>query len=121
MALVRYSSVFVPLCSPNTCKDVFNPNVIQSNCAEGLHFSAFQCICDKELTMAIGKDFYTSKVCSTYGMGHKKVPSMRLLKKRILTVPRKRNVRKTARCVERACNGKLNGACNGKLNGACND
>ena len=53
-------------------------------------------------------------------MGHKKVPSMRLFKKRILTVPRKRNVRKTARCVERACNGKLNGACNGKLNGACN-
>ena len=27
---------FVPLCSPNTCKDVFNPN-----CAEGLHFSLF--------------------------------------------------------------------------------
>ena len=28
---------------PNTCKDVFNRNVItfQSNCAEGLHFSAF--------------------------------------------------------------------------------
>ena len=26
-----------------TCKDVFNPNVttFQSNCAEGLHFSAF--------------------------------------------------------------------------------
>ena len=26
-----------------TCKDVYNPNVItfQSNCAEGLHFSAF--------------------------------------------------------------------------------
>ena len=41
--LVRYNSVFVPLCSPNTCKDVFNPNVtaFQSNCAEGLHFSAF--------------------------------------------------------------------------------
>ena len=53
-------------------------------------------------------------------MGHKKVPSMRLLKKCSLTVPRKRNVRKTARCVERACNDKLNGACNGKLNGACN-
>ena len=45
MALVRYNSVFVPLCSPNTCKDVFNPNVttFQSNCAEGLHFSAFHC------------------------------------------------------------------------------
>ena len=44
--LVRYNSVFVPLCSPNTCKDVFNPNVttFQSNCAEGLHFSAFHCI-----------------------------------------------------------------------------
>ena len=43
--LVRYNSVFVPLCSPNTCKDVFNPNVtaFQSNCAEGLHFSAFHC------------------------------------------------------------------------------
>ena len=28
---------------PNTCKDVFNPNVtiLKSNCAEGLHFSAF--------------------------------------------------------------------------------
>ena len=41
--LVRYNSVFVPLCSPNTCKDVFNTNVtaFQSNCAEGLHFSAF--------------------------------------------------------------------------------
>ena len=41
MALVRYNSVFVPLCSPNTCKDVFNPNVttFQSSCAEGLHFS----------------------------------------------------------------------------------
>ena len=43
LALVRYNSVFVPLCSPKTCKDVFNPNVttFQSNCAEGLHFSAF--------------------------------------------------------------------------------
>ena len=31
--LVRYNSVFVPLCSPNTRKDVFNPNVatFQSN------------------------------------------------------------------------------------------
>ena len=29
--------------SPNVCKGVFNPNVtiFQSNCAEGLHFSAF--------------------------------------------------------------------------------
>ena len=42
-ALVRYNSVFVPLYSLNTCKGVFNPNVttFQSNCAEGLHFSAF--------------------------------------------------------------------------------
>ena len=34
---------YIPLCSPNTCKYVFNPNVttFQSNCAEGLHFSAF--------------------------------------------------------------------------------
>ena len=34
---------YIPLCSPNTCEDVFNPNVttFQSNCAEGLHFSAF--------------------------------------------------------------------------------
>ena len=41
--MVRYNSVFKPLCSLNTCKDVFNPNVttFQSNCAEGLHFSAF--------------------------------------------------------------------------------
>ena len=32
---------YIPLCSPNTCKDVFNPNIttFQSNCAEGLHFS----------------------------------------------------------------------------------
>ena len=35
--------IYIPLCSPNTCKYVFNPNVttFQSNCAEGLHFSAF--------------------------------------------------------------------------------
>ena len=34
---------YIPLCSPNTCKYIFNPNVttFQSNCAEGLHFSAF--------------------------------------------------------------------------------
>ena len=34
---------YIPLCSPNTCKFVFNPNVtkFQSKCAEGLHFSAF--------------------------------------------------------------------------------
>ena len=34
---------YIPLCSPNTCKYVFNPNVttFQSNCAEGLHFTAF--------------------------------------------------------------------------------
>ena len=47
LALVRYNSVFVPLCSPKTCKDVFNPSVtiFQSNCAEGLHFSAFHSVC----------------------------------------------------------------------------
>ena len=47
LALVRYNSVFVPLCSPNTCKDVFNPNVttFQSYCAEGLHFSDFHYYC----------------------------------------------------------------------------
>ena len=47
LALVQYNSVFVPLCLPNTCKDVFNPNVttFQSNCAEGLHFSAFYSYC----------------------------------------------------------------------------
>ena len=37
--------IYIPLCSPNACKYVFNPNVtcttFQSNCAEGLHFSAF--------------------------------------------------------------------------------
>ena len=35
--------IYIPLCSPNTCKYVFNPNVttFQSNCAEDLHFSAF--------------------------------------------------------------------------------
>ena len=34
---------YIPLCSPNTCKYVFNPNVttFQSNCAKGLNFSAF--------------------------------------------------------------------------------
>ena len=34
---------YIPLCSPNTCKYAFNPNVttFQSNCAESLHFSAF--------------------------------------------------------------------------------
>ena len=40
---------YIPLCSPNTCKYVFNPNVttFQSNCAEGLHFSAFHFISAK--------------------------------------------------------------------------
>ena len=35
--------IYIPLCSPNTCKYVFNPNVttFHSNFAEGLHFSAF--------------------------------------------------------------------------------
>ena len=34
---------YIPLCSPNTCKGFFNPNVtiFQSNCAEGLHLSVF--------------------------------------------------------------------------------
>ena len=38
---------YIPLCSPSTCKYVFNPNVttFQSNCAEGLHFSAFHYYC----------------------------------------------------------------------------
>ena len=46
-ALVRYNSVFVPLCSPNTCKRVFNPNVttFQSNCAEGLQLVLFISFC----------------------------------------------------------------------------
>ena len=36
-------NVLLCLYSPNTCKDVFNPNIttFQSNCVEGLHFSAF--------------------------------------------------------------------------------
>ena len=53
--LVRYNSVFVPLCSPNTCKDVFNPNVtaFQSNCAEGLHFSAFHFSCNDKPVAAV--------------------------------------------------------------------
>ena len=35
--------LYIPFCSPNTCNGVFNPNIttFQSNCAEGLHFSAF--------------------------------------------------------------------------------
>ena len=39
---------YIPLCSPNTCKYVFNPNVttFQSNCAESLHFSAFITCCN---------------------------------------------------------------------------
>ena len=34
---------YISLCSPKTCKYVFNPNVttFQSKCAKGLHFSAF--------------------------------------------------------------------------------
>ena len=37
---------FIPLCSPNACKGVFNQKVIifQSSCSEGLHFSAFHLI-----------------------------------------------------------------------------
>ena len=43
---------YIPLCSPSTCKYVFNPNVttFQSNCAEDLHFSALHyycCACSK--------------------------------------------------------------------------
>ena len=36
----------IPVCSPNACKGVFNPNVtiFLSNCANGLHFSAFHFI-----------------------------------------------------------------------------
>ena len=48
---------YIPLCSPNTCKDVFNPNVttFQSNCAEGLHFSTFHYLSfNSYLTMSIG-------------------------------------------------------------------
>ena len=56
MVLVQYNSVFIPLCSPNTCNDVFNPNLttFQSNCAESLHFSAFH-ICHKTLHYIIEK------------------------------------------------------------------
>ena len=34
---------FIPVCSPNTCKGVFNPNVplFQSNCTEGLTLLLF--------------------------------------------------------------------------------
>ena len=41
------NSFFILVYSPNTyaCKGVFNPNIpiLQPNCAEGLHFSAFHC------------------------------------------------------------------------------
>ena len=30
VVLVRYNSVFIPLCSPNACKGVFNPNVMKA-------------------------------------------------------------------------------------------
>ena len=47
----------IPLCSPITCKDVFNPNVttFQPNCAEGLHFRAFHycCACSKNQSVVI--------------------------------------------------------------------
>ena len=41
--LLTFDVGLIPVCSPNACKGVFNPNVtiFQSNCAEGLHFSAF--------------------------------------------------------------------------------
>ena len=39
LVLVRYNSVFVPLCSPNTCKDVFNPNVTAFQCIVALTFT----------------------------------------------------------------------------------
>ena len=64
-ALVRYNSVFVGLLqlsfrtivSPNTCKVVFNTNVttFQSNCAEGLHFSAFHFTCRNNTNAAVMK------------------------------------------------------------------
>ena len=33
--------VFMPVCLPNACKVVLNVTIFQSNCAEGLHLSAF--------------------------------------------------------------------------------
>ena len=40
---VGQNSVFMSLCSPNTCNGVFNPNVpiLQSSSAEEMHFSIF--------------------------------------------------------------------------------
>ena len=39
----QFSYNIIPVCSPNACEVVFNPNgtTFQSNCAKGLHFSAF--------------------------------------------------------------------------------
>ena len=55
MLLIRYNSVFVHLCSPNTCKGVFNSNVatFQSNCAEGLDFSAFHVFMYRGVKIAV--------------------------------------------------------------------
>ena len=71
--LVQYNSVFVPLCSPNTCKDVFNPNVtaFQSNCAEGLHFSAFYFYCFQlriyeSDTIYLAVCYHHTTFCSAY-------------------------------------------------------
>ena len=43
IVFTQLENIFACIHSMNTCKDVFNPNVtaFQSNCAEGLHFSAF--------------------------------------------------------------------------------
>ena len=62
---------YIPLCSPITCKDVFNPKVttFQPNFAEGLHFSAFHYIglegyarADPRLTVGGGGAKYTARV-----------------------------------------------------------
>ena len=49
-----------------TCKDVFNPNVttFQSNCAKGLHFSAFH-YCIVDLTFISAHTLLTIK-CMLY-------------------------------------------------------
>ena len=47
--------VFISMCSPNTCKGVFNPNVtiFQSNCIDGLQFSAFIHFADEYICRCI--------------------------------------------------------------------
>ena len=51
LTLVECNSVFIPVCSPNACNGVFNPNVtiFQSDCDEGLHARAFHCACNCRL------------------------------------------------------------------------